>query len=89
MHFLVDEKVAQFQISVDDFMAVHVFQCAYDLHNVALNLKLMQSLPPSQNLVEGLIVAELKENIDIVMIFEEMLKTDDMLVPQTPVNLDL
>ena len=38
LHFVVDEKVAQFQITVNNAVLMQVLQCVDNLQNVALDL---------------------------------------------------
>lgn len=68
---------------------MHVLECTYNLNNIALYLKLMQSFSPTKDFIESLISTELKEDVNIVMVFKEMLKPHDVFVLQGSVNFDL
>lgn len=58
LHLVVQEQVTQLEIAMDDAVRVQILQGVDDLHSVALNLKLVQSLPPLQQLIHRLVVAE-------------------------------
>ena len=52
LHLVVEEEVAQLQISVDDAMTVEVLDSGADLVDIALDLELVQSLTSAQKLVK-------------------------------------
>ena len=58
------------------------------MNAVRLDLQFMQSLSPTQNLVQSLVCAELKQDVHIIVVFEEVLKTDDVLVLKRSVDFD-
>lgn len=89
LHFFIDEKVAQFQVSVNDAMGVEILQCIDDLQCVALYLELVQSLAPLQELIETVVRAQFKQNVNIVDVFEEVNKLCYVGMLNRPVNLDL
>ena len=64
-------------------------QCTDNLTGVALDLKLMQTLTPLQKLIETLVVAELKQDIDTLAVFEKVLKLGNVLVLDRAVDLNL
>jgi hypothetical protein len=49
----------------------------------------VQALPSSQELIQRLVLAEFKQNVDVLSIFEEVLEAYDVVVVETPVNFDL
>lgn len=49
----------------------------------------MKALSAAQQLIQGLILAKLQQNINVFRILEEMLEPDNVIVMKTPVNLDL
>lgn len=67
---------------MDDLVLVEVHQRRYDLRQVVLHLHLRQSLPPLQQLIQGLVSADLQQDVDILMILEDMLELDDVLLAQ-------
>ena len=89
LHFVVQEEVTELQISVDDAMTVEVLDSRADLVDVALNLELVQSLTPTQKLVERLVLAELKQDVDVLGVLEEVLEADNVVLVQRAMNLDL
>ena len=49
----------------------------------------MQALPPSQQLVERLILAQLQQDVHVLGVLEEVLKLYYMLVGDRPMDLNL
>ena len=74
---------------MNNSVRVQVFEGIDNLHGVALNLQFMKSLPPLEQLIHALIVAELEQDINIVAIFEKMHKLGHIAVLDGPMNLDL
>lgn len=60
-----------------------------ELKNIALNFEFDESLSSSKKLVERLTLTELKQNVNIFSIFEEMLKSHDVLVMKRTMDFDL
>ena len=48
LHLVVDEQVAEFEVTMNNSVGVQVFECVDNLHGVALHFELVQSLPPPQ-----------------------------------------
>ena len=69
-------------------MSVHVLQGLHDLDCVALNFELVQSLSPPKQLIHRLVAAQLQENVHILVVLEEVLKTDDMAVDKRSVDFN-
>lgn len=88
LHFVIDEQVAELEtgvkdlLSVNDFVGVHVLEGGHHLNAVGLDLQLVQPLASSQDLVEGLVGAELQQDVHVVVVLEEVLEADHMLVLQ-------
>lgn len=70
-------------------MRMHVLECTHNLNHIALDLQLVQSLAPPQDLVERLVDTQLKQDVHVVVVLEEVLEPHHMLVLQRPVDLDL
>lgn len=49
----------------------------------------MEALTSAQKLVKRLVLAQLEQDIDILSILEEVLKADDVVLVERPVDLDL
>ena len=73
-HLIVQEEIAQFEVSVDNSMRMQVFDGITKLCHVALYFQFMESLAPTEELVERLTLAQLKNYINVFSIFKEMLK---------------
>lgn len=89
LHSVVQEQVTKLEISMDDSVTVQVLDSAAYLIQIALYLDLVESLTSPQQLVERLVLAELKQNVNVLSVFEEMLEADNMVVMEGTVNLDL
>ena len=87
-HFVIQEQVTNFEISVNDSVRVKVLDSIADLQHIALDLELNKSLSPPEQLVQRLTLTKLQQNVDILSIFEEVLEPDNVLVVQRPVDLD-
>lgn len=61
-------------------MLVQVLEGMDDLHCVTLNFQLVKTLPSSEKFIHALVVAQLKQNVDVLSIFEEMLELDNVLM---------
>ena len=69
-------------------MLMKIFQSTYDLHSVALDFELVESFPSFKKLVETLVMAQLKQYINVFSIFEEMLELYHMLMLNTSMDLN-
>jgi hypothetical protein len=48
----------------------------------------MQALSPPQKFIQTLILAQLKQDVNVLGILEEVFETDDVIVMQTAMNFD-
>ena len=53
-------------------MRMQVLESINNLHGIALNLKLMESLSSLEQLIHALVMAELKQDVNVITIFKEM-----------------
>jgi hypothetical protein len=74
---------------MDDTMRMQVLQCVNNLHSVALDFKLMQPLPAFEKFVHALVLTQLKQDVDVLRVFEEVLELADVGVLDASVNFDL
>lgn len=58
-HFVIEEKITKLEISMDDSMTVEILYGCTKLVDIALDFQFMKTLPPSQKLIERLILTEL------------------------------
>ena len=49
----------------------------------------MEPLSSSKQLIEGLVLTQLKQNVDILSILKEVFKANNIIVMQTSMDLDL
>lgn len=69
-------------------MRVQILHCSANLSDIALDLQLMQALSPPQKFIQTLILAQLKQDVNVLGILEEVFETDDVVVMQTAMNFD-
>lgn len=74
---------------MDHAMRMQVLECTHYLERVALNLQLVQALPPLEQVVERLVLANLEQDVDILGVLKEVLELADLGVLQTSVDFDL
>jgi hypothetical protein len=74
---------------VDDLVLVQVHERGDDLRHVVLHLHFRQSLPALQQFVEGLIGADLHQDLNVFVVLEDVLELDDVLLAEGLVDLDL
>jgi len=60
-----------------------------DLLNVALYLQLVETLTPTQKLIQRLVLAKLKEDVDVLGVFKEVLEAYNMVLVKRAVNFNL
>jgi hypothetical protein len=48
----------------------------------------MQALSPPQKFIQTVILAQLKQDVNVLGILEEVFETDDVIVMQTAMNFD-
>ena len=89
LHLVVKEEVTKLEISMDDAMTVQVLHSSADLVDVALDLEFVQALTASEQLIQRLVLAQLKEDVHILSVFKEVLEADDVVLVERAVNLDL
>ena len=88
LHLVVKEEVTKLEISMDDAMTVQVLHSSADLVDVALDLEFVQALTASEQLIQRLVLAQLKEDVHILSVFKEVLEADDVVLVERAVNLD-
>jgi len=68
---------------------MQILESINDLHGIALYLELMKSLPSLEQLVHTLVMAELKQDINVVAVFKEMHELSNVGMFHRSMNLDL
>jgi len=69
-------------------MAVKVFDSCANLVDVALYFKLVKAFASSEQFVQWLVLAQLKKDVNVLRIFEEVFEPDDVVVVQAAMNFD-
>ena len=89
LHLVIDKKISELQVTMNYSVSVEILQSIDNLHCVRLHFQFMKSLSSAQKFVEALILADLKQDIYVVAVLEEVLELDDVLVLDGPVNFNL
>jgi len=71
---LSEEQIAKFEVAMDNLFILQVAEPLEHLLYVALHFDFVQFTTPFKKLIKGLVFAELHKHINIVVVFEEMLK---------------
>lgn len=88
LHLVVKEEIAQLEISMNDAMTVEVLDGGTDLVYVALNFEFVEALASAEQLVEGLVLTQLEQDVDVLGVLEEVFETDDVVLVKGAVNFD-
>lgn len=73
---------------MDNAVLVQILKCTDDLKRVRLHLEFMQSLAPFKQIIQGLILADLKQDVHVFRVFKKVLKLADMLVLKRPMDFN-
>ena len=68
---------------------MEIFEASYDLVHVTNSFHLGETLSSFDKIVQALIGTEFQQNVDVILIFEKVLKSDNALVLYTSVYFDL
>jgi len=79
-HLVCEEQVSKLEVAVDDLVALQVAHARNDLHDVALHLDFGQALASAHLLVDGLVGAQFKQDLDLLRVFEEVVEAHDVRV---------
>ena len=89
LHLVVEEKIPELQVAMDDSVLVKVLQGINDMRSVALNFQLVKALTPFEKLIHALILAKLEKDVYILAVLEEVLEVAHIVMLDTSMNLDL
>jgi hypothetical protein len=65
---------------MDDFVLMQVLQGRNNLCQIVLGLHFRESLSPFDQLVKSMIGADLKQNVDVLLVFEHTFKFDNVVI---------
>jgi hypothetical protein len=74
LHFVGEEEIAEFEVSMDNSIGVHILNCYKQLDQVRLDLKFGEPFSSSELLIHGLVGAEFEQDVDVVIIFKVVLE---------------
>jgi hypothetical protein len=79
-HVFGEEQIAQFQVTVDDALAVHVLAGVRNLQHVVLRFLFREAHPAFDELVHGVIGAQFKNEVVRFHVLKPPVKFDNVLV---------
>lgn len=85
----VKEHIPEFKIPMDDWLSVQVLQTLYYAVDEGLNLRSRKVLSGLNDLIQRLILAQLKEYVHVTLVLEIVLELDNILMVQCLVKSDL
>ena len=88
-HVLVEEQVAEFQVSVNDLLSVHVPRGLDELGDAAAGLDVREALATLDHLVEREVGAEAEDDVHVLLVLEVGQKLNNALPAQGSVDFDL
>ena len=88
LHALSQEQVAKLEVPVNYLAVVHVFHAGNELMDVESSFDFVEALASTDQVTETLVVANVKQNVDVFFVFEISVKTHHIFVVQTPVDFD-
>jgi len=89
LHALSQEEIAQFEISMDHVLFMHVLDAATQLMDVVAGLDFGEALASAHKVRKGLVMANVKHYVDVLPIFEVSVKSHYVLVTERSVDFDL
>lgn len=87
-HFIIQEKISEFKISMNDSVGMEVFEWVDNLDNVTLDLEFHKSFSSLDEFIECLVWTKLKKNVDIFRVFKYVLELDYMDMVEWFMDLD-
>ena len=88
VHFIAEEEIAEFEISMNDFVVVQILDAQRDLLHEISRLGLRNRLAPLVQFHERAASTELEQNVDVLAVLEEAEELDDVVVLERLVNGD-
>ena len=65
---------------MNDSVTVKVLHCQANLVNIALDFKLVESLSTAEQIIQGLVLTQLEQDVDVFSVFKEVLKAYDVVL---------
>jgi len=89
VHVAIEEDVSHFQVSMDDTLGVHVFDCPRYLDTVESHLRFRQAFTPFNHVHKRSIRAELEDEVCAVFEGKCAVKLNNVLMAHLRVDLQL
>jgi len=88
IHAVVQEGVANLEISMDDALVLHMLNSGNELFKEISAFNLTQKPAPMEELMHGLVRANLQQQINVFRILEEVLQAHDVRMSQPHLERD-
>ncbi len=88
-HLVFQKQVSQLQISMNNLLRMHILCRFHNLSQIIFRFHITQSFPSLDHIVERQILAKLKHDVNIVLIFKVGLKIHNTVMSHRLMNLDL
>ena len=80
MQIIIEEEISQFKITMNNVVIMQILDTAHNLMYVITTLVVSNGFSSLVQLHHRALLAELKDNVDIIWIVKETMKTDDVSV---------
>lgn len=88
-HAVSEEQVSELKVAMDDLTRVHILHREDKLVDVISCLNFMQSLSTLDQVGERLVRADVKHDVDILLILKVAIKANNVLMVERSVDFDL
>ena len=83
------KDVAEFEVTVDDLVGVHIVTSTDELYHEETGLGLGEPSSAAEHVHERAVVAELEGHVDVIGVLEAFLELDDVGMGEGLVDFDL
>ena len=88
-HSVSEEQVSELKVAMDDLTRVHILHREDKLVDVISCLNFMQSLSTLDQVGERLVRADVKHDVDILLVLKVAIKANNVLMVERSVDFDL
>lgn len=88
VHIGIKKQVAEFQVSMDDLMRVHVVACSNQLNHEEADLRFGKTTTTTEHIHEGTGWAEFERHVHVLSILETVVESHDVGVFERAMDFD-
>lgn len=78
VHVAIQKDVAQFQVPMDDLVVMHIVARADELNHEESRFRLGEASTSTKQVHERAVRTQFKRHVDVLVVFETILKVDDV-----------